>query len=116
MKLFVIMMLSIVILNLRAYGSCLIRIDQGKEYYVSIWKHAEDETPDTVKRESYSECFFNPVLQTLKPHKTATFIFNNGALTSMRFEDLPVVYAKDLSVEEEELVQFVKKAFDVKEK
>lgn len=112
----VLIMLTFYILNLQAFGSCLVKIEKGKEYRVSIWRHSENATPDDVAIRYMPETEMDRLPILMKDHKSLSIIFNEGVFTSLKFSGTGTKRWESLSEPERGMVEFISRKFDTKEK
>lgn len=108
-------MLTLYILNLQAFASCLVSIEKGKEYRVSIWKHTEN-TPDDVSIRYCPESEMDRLPILMKDQKSLKIVFNEGTFTSLKFSGSTTKRWESLSEPERGVVEFLVRKFDVKEK
>lgn len=109
-------MLTVYILNLPAFGSCLVRVDKGKEYRVSIWKHSENQTPDDVQIRYCSEAEVDKLPILMRDHKSLSIVFNDGTFTSLKFSGSATKRWESLSEPERSMVEFIFRKFNPIEK
>jgi hypothetical protein len=110
------MTLILAIFNLSALGSCLLSVKNGgAKYCVSIWKHTEDAN-DTVESSDYLASSLKEVAFYMESKKCATFIFNQGVFTSMRYDQEVTKRWANLTTGEKDMVFFLQSRFNLNEK
>jgi hypothetical protein len=115
MKLF-FLMTTLCLFNLPAFGSCFISVKGGgPTYSVTIWKHTEGLT-DSVTVKDYDAKDFEQISYLLEDKKKATFIFNQGVFTSMRFDEGSTKRWAALSPAEKDMIFFIQSRFDLTER
>lgn len=113
--------LTISLINLcllPAYGFCLLSIENGgHKYFVSIWKHSEDNTSDfTDPHRFYGEKQLSPIDGILSSKKGVRMVFNDGVFTSMNYMEGETKRWAGLSRAEKDMVFYIQEKFDVTEK
>lgn len=114
--------LTLLILNLPAFGSCFVKVEKGGEYRVQIWKHRENPNPslpnppDEVKIRYCSDREMSPIAPIMAKHKAVTIIFNDGVFTSLKFADTETKRWANLSNGEKDMIEFIHMKFNILEK
>ncbi len=115
-KTFLLIMMVLSVLNIAAFASCLIYIENKEEkYMISIWKHTEDQNDD-VKRYFLGQKDLQEIDYLLSRHKNTTFLFNGGSFTKVRYDNGDSAVWGRLNDSEKEMVHFIENKFDVREK
>lgn len=110
-----ILIFILAMISVECFGSCLVKMDRvGGKIYLSKWSHAEgiqDSVHSSVFNISGAE-----ELSILGRHTGVKIIFNEGAFTSMKWNDeTRTIRWDDLTEREKKMIKFIRKKFRVDE-